>query len=175
MKKIRVRELYQQYIGAMSEWKLKLAIARLMRYGVPRQAWQDTMQELAIVIHGFKFDEGKAHAASERTILCRRLDNRLRMLARSNARRLAMMNRLEQFNQDGLDNPAPDDSITHSEIRQQVSRLTPLQQQICQGLMNGLSVPRIARLTGRHHTTIRRHVEHLRQAFIPWEGDAWSL
>ncbi|HOD84816.1 MAG TPA: hypothetical protein PKG77_25650, partial [Phycisphaerae bacterium] len=99
MKKNRVRELYQQYVGGMEEWQIKLAIARMMHFRVPQEAWQDTMQELAIVVHQFTFDPDKAHAASEETILCRLMDNRIRMLARSNARRLAMLERLGQMTQ----------------------------------------------------------------------------
>lgn len=74
MKNNRVRELYQQYVGGMEQWQIKLAIARMIQFRVPQVAWQDTMQELAIVIHKFTFDPGKAHAASEETILCRLLD-----------------------------------------------------------------------------------------------------
>src|SRR6056297_2476649 len=78
MKKNRVEDLYQQYDGGMESWQIKLAIARMMHFRVPQEAWQDTMQELAIVVHEFTFDVGKAHAASEETILCRLMDNRIR-------------------------------------------------------------------------------------------------
>lgn len=38
------------------------------------------MQELAIVVHQFQFDAEKAHAATEETILCRRMEKRIRVI-----------------------------------------------------------------------------------------------
>jgi DNA-binding NarL/FixJ family response regulator len=149
----------------MEEWKIKLAIARIMCFGVPKQAWQDIMQELAIVIHEFTFDAVKAHAASEETVLCRLIDNRIRMLARSNARRLAMLERLGEMSQSEEDDHMPEDDASDADVWELVASLTPLQQRICQGLMDGLSELQIAAATGRHYTTICRHVQRIREAF----------
>lgn len=174
MKKNRIEELYQQYVGGMEEWQLKLAIARVMRFGVPQEAWQDTMQELATVIHEFTFEAGKAHAAKEETILCRRLDNRIRMLARTNARRRGLVERLGRMSQREEDGHTPEDFASDSEVRQLVATFTPLRQRICFGLINGLSKLQIADATGRHYTTICRHVGHIRQAFADRGFDTWS-
>jgi DNA-directed RNA polymerase specialized sigma24 family protein len=174
MKKSRVRELYQQYVGGMEEWQIKLAIARMMHFRVPQKAWPDTMQELAIVVHEFTFDPDKAHAASEETILCRLMDNRIRMLARGNARRLALLERLGQMSQSEEDNHMPDDEADKADVRQLVAGLTPLQQRICFGLMNGMSELQIAAALGCHYTTVCRHVGHIRQAFADRGFDAWS-
>ena len=173
MKKNRIRELYQQYVGGMDEWRIKLAIARMRRFRVPQNSWEDTMQELAIVIHEFRFEPDKAHAASERTILCRALDNRIRMLARGNARRLAMLDRLGHMVQQVEDTRRPDDVAAESEVRQLVAGLTPQQQDICQALMNGESVYGIARRTGKHYETVCRHVRRIRQAFADRGLDQW--
>ena len=174
MKKNRVRELYQQYVGGMEEWQIKLAIARMMHFRVPQEAWQDTMQELAIVVHQFTFDADKAHAASEETILCRLMDNRIRMLARGNARRLAMLERLGLMAQNEEDTHTPDDVAAEGEVQQLMATLTPLQQRICRELMNGLSEFQIAATLGRHYTTICRHVRHIRHAFADRGFDTWS-
>jgi hypothetical protein len=174
MKKNRVRELYPQYVGGIEEWQIKLAIARMMRFRVPQEAWQDTMQELAIVVHEFAFDASKAHAASEQTILCRLLDNRIRMLARTNARRRALVERLGRMSQSEEDGHTPEGIASDGEVRQLIAAFTPLQQRICWGLMNGLSALQIATLTGRHYTTICRHVGHIRQAFADRGFDTWS-
>ena len=173
MKKSRVRELYEQYVGAMEDWQIRLALSRMMYYGVPQDAWDDTMQELAIVVHAFRFEAAKAHAASERTILCRRLDNRVRMLARGNARRLAMQDRLRQMTQNVEDTRTPEGVVGDGEVHALIRQLSPLQQEICRALMDGLSVYQVARLTGRHYTTIRRQVEHIRQAFADRGFDKW--
>jgi DNA-directed RNA polymerase specialized sigma24 family protein len=174
MKENRVRELYRQYLGGMEEWQIKLAIARMMHFRVPRGAWRDTMQELALVVHEFTFDPDKAHAASEETILCRLFDNRIRMLARTNARRQVLVERLGLMTWAEEDDRTPDDIASDDEVRQLVAALPPLQQQICRGLMEGLSELQIAARTGRHYTTICRHVGHIRQAFADRGFDTWS-
>lgn len=173
MKNSRIRELYQQYIGAMKEWQIKLAIARLMHFRVPQEAWEDSMQELAIVVHEFRFDPDKAHTASEETILCRAMDNRIRMLARGNGRRRAMLDRLGQMSQRIEDAHTPDVIAAEVEVRQLVAELTPLQQEICRGLMNGESFLQIAERTGRHYTTIQRHVRHIHKAFVDGGLKSW--
>ena len=173
MNKNRIRELYQQYVGGMEDWQIKLAIARMMSFRVPQDAWEDTMQELAIVILEFRFDPDKAHAASERTILCRALDNRIRMLARGNARRLAMLDRLGRMTQSVEDTHTPDDIAAEAEVRQLVAGLTPQQREICRALMNGESVYRLARRTGKHYETVCRHVRRIRQTFADRGIDSW--
>lgn len=175
MKKNRVRELYQQYVGAMEEWQIKLAIARMIHFRVPQEAWPDTMQELAIVVHEFTFDAEKAHAASEETILCRLLDNRIRMLARTNARRGMLVERLGKMSQKEEDDYTPDRIAFNREVQQFVSTLRPVQQQICNELMNGLRDFEIAAITGRHYTTIRRHVRHIRKALAKRGFNTWSV
>jgi len=167
--------LYQQYVGGMEEWQIRLAIARMMHFRVPQEAWQDTMQELAIVIHKFAFDADKAHAASKETILCRLIDNRIRALARANARRQALVERIGRMSQDEADRQMPDGTASHSEVCQLVAAMPPLQRQICQGLMDGLSKSQIAALTGRHYTTICRHIDRIRQAFADRGFDTWSV
>ena len=174
MNKNRVRELYEQYVSGMEKWQIKLAIARMMHFHVPQEAWQDTMQELAIVVHNFTFDANKAHAASEETILCRRFDNRIRMLARTNARRQALVERLGQMSQSEEDDHTPVGIASDGEVRQLIGTFTPLQQRICHGLMNGMSKLQIATLTGRHYTTICRHVDKIRQTFADRGFDTWS-
>jgi hypothetical protein len=174
MKTNRIEELYQQYVGGMEEWQIKLAIARIMHFRVPPRAWQDTMQELAIVVHQFTFDPDRAHAASEETVLCRLIDNRIRMLARSNARRLAMLERLGEMTLSEEDDHMPENDASDSDVWELVASLTPLQQRICFGLMNGLSELQLATALGRHYTTICRHVGHIRQAFADRGFDTWS-
>jgi DNA-binding NarL/FixJ family response regulator len=69
---------------------------------------------------------------------------------------------------------SPDDSAAEGELQQIVDLLTPLQQDICRGLMDGMSICQIAVLTGRHYTTIRRHACHIRQAFANRGYNLWS-
>lgn len=173
MKKNRVRELFQRYVGGMKDWQIRLALARLRHFHVPQDAWEDTMQELAIVIGGFHFDRNKARAASEETILCRLLDNRIRELARANARRLAMLERFRQMAQNIEEGHAPED-VSAAEVQQVIAQLTPLEQEICRALMSGRSIFEAARLSGRHYTTVRRHVDQIRQAFAKGGFEQWS-
>jgi len=173
MEKSRIRELYKQYVGAMEDWKIKLVIGRLRHFRVPPQAWGDIAQELAIVVHEFHFDPSKAHAASEKTILCRAMDNRIRMLARTNARRLACLDRLAEMAQPVEDTCLPEDASVKDELRQIIATLPPLQREICHGLMAGESLLQIAKRTGRAWTTINRHVRHISKAFAARGLDRW--
>lgn len=95
------------------------------------------------------------------------------MLARSNGRRAGALDRLSQLSQTQEDVHTPHDSAAESEVLQLMATLTPLQQKICQGLMNGLSTLEIATLTGRHYTTICRHIQHIRRAFTDRGFDKW--
>jgi len=165
VKQNRTRELYKQYVNALKSWQIRLAIGRLRHFRVPPDSWEDTMQELAIVVHEFRFDPAKSHGASEETILCRFFDRRIKMLARCNARRLAMLERLGQMSQQVEDTRLPEDAIVEEEVRSVVAQLPPLRQEICQALADGESVYLIARRTGMHYETIRRHVRHIRAAF----------
>jgi len=173
MTKSRVRELYEQYVGAMEDWQIKLAIARLRHFRVPPEAWDDMAQELAIVVFEFRFDPAKAHAASEKTILCRAMDNRIRMLARTNARRLACQDRLEQMAQQIEDTRLPEDDVVEEEVRQMVASLSPLQRDICKGLMKGENALQIAKRTGKAWTTINRHIQRIGEAFAERGLDRW--
>lgn len=173
VKNNRIRALYQRYRGTMEDWQIKLAIARMIYYRVPRHAWEDTMQDMAIVIRAFRFDLDKAHAASEETILCRLLDNHIRMRARGNARYRALLARIDRMAHQIEDSRTPDDNAADGEVRQLVSEFSPLRQQICQGLIDGLSIPEIATATDRHYTTIYRHVTAIRKTFADRGFDSW--
>lgn len=175
MKKSRIRELYEQYIGAMEEWQIKLAIARIQQFKLPPDAWDDVMQELAIVVHRFHFDPAKAGTASQETILCRAMDDRIRTLVRSHARRMAHQDRLCQMAHPTLDTYLPEDAAADNELGQIIAQLTPLQQEICQGLMKGKTVRQIAEQTHLAWTTIERHIGQIRAALLekginPWQA-----
>lgn len=95
------------------------------------------------------------------------------MLARGNARRLAMLDRLSQMTQQTEDTHRPDDIAAEAEVRQLVAELTPQQWEICLALMDGESIYQFACRTGRHYETICRHVRRIRQAFTNRGLDQW--
>ncbi len=123
------------------------------------------MQELAIVVFDFRFEPAKAGEACEETILCRALDNRIRMLARAHGRYQALQERLMQMPQTEEYEQTPGQGLEDAEVRRLVAGLTPLQREICRALMDGQSVYAIARRSGRHYSTVRRNVERIREAF----------
>ena len=165
VKKSRIRELYERYVDAMESWQIKLAIARIRDFRIPPDSWDDTMQELAIVVHEFQFDPAKANGASEETILCRFFDHRIKMLARSNARHLALRNRIGRMSQEVVDTCLPEDRLIQEEVLATVKLFPPFKRRICRALMKGQSAYQIAQSTGRHYETIRRHVAQIREAF----------
>ncbi len=159
----RIDELFERYAGSLQHWQIKLMLARLQRYHMPRSEWDDAMQDLAVVVLEFHFDPTKAHAASERTLLCRRLDQCIKMMARGNARRQACMSRLGDMSQAAGD--AGVDVVESDPLHKAVELLPPLQQQICCELMHGRSVTQIATSTGRDVKTVNRHIQQIRRTF----------
>jgi len=172
--KTYIEELYERYVGAFEEWKINLAFARLKRFGVPLERWDDALQELSIAIHRFRFDPVKAHAASEETILCRVLDRRIKMLARSADRRRKMMDRFGQLAHRTEDTHLPEEKAVAKEVRQLVARLSPRRQQICRLLMEGDGVAEVGDKLDLHHETIRRHVQFIRDLFVEKGLHPWS-
>lgn len=166
MKNNQIEELYKQYAGAMEEWQLKLAFARMKEYRLPIDAWEDTMQELAIVISQFQFDPAKAKAASEETILCRMIDNCIRMLARSNFRQKAFIGRLGKMRIDEQDDHRPEVAFADKQLDELVTSMGPLRREICQRLIAGENTSAIAQATGRAWTTIDHHIRQIKRALI---------
>lgn len=166
MQSSQIRELYEQYEGALEAWQIKLAIARLQRYRIPHSVWEDTMQDLAIEIHQFQFDPDKAHAASEETIVCRMMDNRIRMLAREHARRLACLHRLSQLRQQTEDDQRPEDELMRAEVVEVVAELPEELQATCRALMDGQSAYQIAQRTGMHYDVVQRQIRQIRNVFL---------
>ncbi len=173
MRSNRVRELYEEYIGALEEWQIKMVIARLEKNKMPYSAWDDAMQELAILIGGFRFDPDKAHQASEKTILCRLIDKHIRMMARSHARYQAMLDRLGKSKQPEVNDQTPDDAAAAAEVLEVVKDLTPEQQEICQGLMAGEGIGQIAKQVGKHFEVVNRQVNVIRKVLEERGFDQW--
>ena len=173
----KVRELYEHYSGGMEPWQIKLAIARLQHFNVPQRAWDDTMQELAIVVHQFQFDADKAHAATEETILCRRMDNCIRMLARSDRRWHKTHERLAELRHTEEDEQTPDEIVDKREVVAIVSevlaQLPRELQDICQRLIDGQSPRRISNETGRAWDTIERQMRNVREMLAERGIDSW--
>ena len=166
MRPISIRELYEHYEGLLEPRRIRLAIGRLRAFRVPMRCWDETMQELALVICNFRFDPDRAGDASEETILCRMLDNRIRELARSNGRRARNEQKLCEISHPTLDWVTPDDDAMDVELRELLTELTPEQQAVCRDLMAGRSIGQIAKARGRCWYTIERQVEAIRQFLI---------
>jgi len=161
-------------VGAFEDWKINLAFARLKRFGVPLERWDDALQELAIAIHRFRFDPARAHAASEETILCRVLDRRIKMLARSNARRRNLMERFGQLAHRTEDTHLPEEEVMAAEVRKAMAALSRRRQQVCRLLMEGDGLRTVAEKLGIHHETVRRHVRIIRETFAEKGLNPWS-
>lgn len=172
--KNQIEELYERYQGVFEPWKVNLAFARLKHFGVPLQAWDDALQELSIVIHRFRFDPARAHAASEETILCRILDRRIKMLARTNARRRNRLHRFSLLAHRTEDTRLPEQAAMATELREAMGTLSARRQTICRLMMGGEGIMEIAETLGLHHETVRRHVRFIRERFIEKGINPWS-
>lgn len=172
MKK-RIRELYDNYVNVLEPWQIRLAIARLKRFGIPLQAWDDVMQELAILIIDFHYDPEKAGGACERTAVCRRVDNRIRMLARAESRYRRRLNALADLRHEDEYEDPPERAMVNVEIRQLIQSFTPRQQEVCRRLIDGENVHQIATALGHSWDTIEREVLRIREALVDGGFDQW--
>jgi DNA-directed RNA polymerase specialized sigma24 family protein len=156
------RELYRHYVGVLAPWKVRLAIGRLRRFRLPPHVWADAMQDLALAILGFRFDTERAGTASERTILCRLIDNRIRRMVRAYGRYEALRERVAGAAEPAVDEHTPDEPVELRELQALVADLPEDERAVCRRLMEGQSICQIARETGRCWHTINRRVARIR-------------
>lgn len=164
-----IRELYENYERAMEPWQIRMALARLKKSRLSHDAWEDAMQELAVLLTSFRFDPQKARAASRETVVCRLIDKRISSIARRHARRIKWHKRLAELAKPMVDERTPDDEAMDAELRALLTQLSPEQQKICQGLMDGKTIAQVARGCRRDWDTIERQIDPIRR-FLKAKG-----
>jgi len=169
--KVRRDDSTNDYGNLVEAWKVRLITRRARRLGFRRQEWKDLQQEIILNVLDFRYDPAKSNGAKESTLLTAIVDNRLKAILRTSVRD---HNRIEQIRRDRGIGPSADenhpafaqaDDLTpmSADVRQAVQSLSPREQAICAALGHGESPAAIAKQLNCGRTTIRRHIENIRQ------------
>lgn len=159
----------ERYGGVVEFWSVRLALARIRRFGFPRHEWPDRLQELVLEIMAFKFDPAKANGASKTTAVCGLINKRLVSAWRATQRyerRIARLRPEECYS---------DQAGLRLDVRTALANLPPRERSVGEGICRGQSVSEIARALGCGRATVRRLRENIRQRFMALRLDAWVL
>ena len=157
-----------RYDGVVGPEVVKHAVKKMRQMGFPRDEWEDLLQELAIEVLAFRFQEGKSNGATRTTALCAMVNNRLISLWRSRQRYLRRLELLE-----------PDESCDAppmglaADVRDALAAMTPKERQVCRGLVEDVSISQMARLMRCHRATVRRLINGVRHAFRRLGLNGW--
>lgn len=159
--------MMNRYDGVMENEVVGYAIRRMKQLGFRPHEWEDLLQNLAIEILAFQFQPAKSNGARRTTVLCAIINNQLVSMLRSRAR---YQKRLELLTPQEL---CEDHVEVRADVRLTLAGLTPRQQRVCTGLLEGLSVCQIARDMNCGRTTVRRMVKQIRRHFERIGLDGW--
>lgn len=175
-----MRKQPNPYEGCVEPWKFDLALARIRAFRLPKDRWEDSLQQLAVAIVGFRYTPNRANGAKESTALCTLINNQLRFQRRAEQREQARLTR----HRDGLGlTPAnadrhplltyEDDVPLRLDVRLATANLPPRQQAVCEGLSRGDSVRQIADALGCSWHAVRRLIAGIRAHFKQIGLDGW--
>jgi DNA-binding NarL/FixJ family response regulator len=161
------RTVTKDYGGVVEPSAVRLALARIRRFGFPRHEWPDLLQKLALEISGFAFDPAKANGATELTAICCLVDRRLISALRAKRRYQKRIGKVR-----------PEDAYEEQpglrlDVREALAGLSPREQAVCEGLSRGDTISEIAKALECGRATIRRLIEKIRQRFTALGLDGW--
>jgi len=176
-------EMNNRYDGYVQQWKVNLAISRIKAFDFPPDQWPDLLQDLMQIVADFHFKPERANGLTESQILYGSINNRLRSVLRAKLRDQLRTQRYHKHL--GLDSEKPQTDHPHFttedhheiklEMQMAIATLPPREQQVCQKLMNGLSVHEIAKEMDLCWHTIEVSILKIREQFSKLELDAWIL
>lgn len=167
-------------------WKLDLIRERARRMRFQEADIDDAVQEIAIELLDFHYDPHASHTATEATVLTRLIDNRLRMRRRAESRYLKRLEKLHDAHRPAIRTtidepderrvPAYDENPgAVLDVRGAIASLDAPEREVCQLLGEGHSVSDIARQLGCSQTTVRNHIEKIRQRFTDLGVNLWIV
>lgn len=167
-------------------WKLDLVRQRARRMGFQSADIDDAVQEIYFELLDFKYDPARANTATEETVVTRLIDNRLRMMRRKETR---YQHRLEEIHQAArpavhttVDEPDERQEPAYEEcpsavldVRDALTALDAPEREVCQLLGEGNSISDAARILGCSQTTVRTHVDKIREQFSELGLHLWVI
>ncbi|MCA9028405.1 MAG: sigma-70 family RNA polymerase sigma factor [Planctomycetaceae bacterium] len=167
-------------------WKLELVRKRARRMGFQAADIDDAVQEIYFELLDFKYDPAGANAATEETVVTRLIDNRLRMMRRKETR---YQNRLEEIHHAArpaihttVDEPDERQEPAYEEcpsavldVRDALTSLDAPERVVCKLLGEGNTIRDVARILGCSQTTVRTHVDKIREQFSELGLHLWVI
>ncbi|MBN2130875.1 MAG: sigma-70 family RNA polymerase sigma factor [Sedimentisphaerales bacterium] len=148
---------------------VKLIVRRATQRKFPKADMDDIVQQILLALLDFRFDPAKSNGCQKSTLLIAVIDRRLDKIRRTEARyrsRQALVEIREGWETDTAEQ-------MKVEVREAVSRLSPLQQRICAALGRGDSSRRIASDLNSSWHAVERNIAHIRSRFRTLGLDHW--
>lgn len=160
---------------------LELIERRGKRLGFRGADLDDAVQEAAIAVMTFEFDEQRANGATLETALTAVIDRCLRALRRKQSRYARHLQRfLDAAHAEWTNVDAEPVEPHHQvptdlqlDVRRVLEGLSAGDRQLCEHLATGRSVHQIAELLGCDWHTARRQIDRLRETFVARGLDHW--
>ena len=176
-------EMFNRYDGYVPQWKVDLALSRIKAFNFPPDQWPDLLQDIMQVIADLHFQPELANGRNEAQLLYGLINNHLSSALRTQYREQLLMQRYHQHlglspEKSQADHPhftTEDHPEIQLDLQTAIATLSPHEQQICQKLMQGVSVHEIARETGIGWHSIETSIRKIRELFTELELDAWIL
>ena len=169
------------YVGMVQSEVPRLIVSRARRLRVGRDEIDDLQQQIVPLLAGFRFDPARANGATPATAMTGVIDRQIKAHLRSKHRYQQRVERLQAMSGD----PARESTIAPTQVAQPepvdlridlertMSRFSPRDREICQGLSHGLTVKAIAGQLGCGRDTIDRAVVRIRKVFEAAGLRAW--
>ncbi len=168
-----------RYDGVIETWKVKLVVSRIQAFRLPKDEWEDALQDVAVAILQFRFDQAKANGAKESTALCSLINNILRMTLRSKQRDRRRLDEYASRQSHAFDQetgePLAADSpaALRMDIAAAVKAMTPFERNICKRLSRGEPMTAIAQHLHCDRGRVRRTVAAIRRRMALAGIDGW--
>jgi RNA polymerase sigma factor (sigma-70 family) len=168
-----------KYDGVIETWKVKLAVSRIRAFRLPKDEWEDALQDIAIAILQFRFDPTKANGAKESTALCSLINNILRMTVRLKERDRRRLDKYASGQSHAFDQetgePIAEDSPAslRMDVAAAVKAMTSFERSVCTRLCRGDSMKAIAKQLRCDRGRIRRTVATIRRRMRQAGIDGW--
>ena len=163
-------ELKKQYAGVFDEWKIDLALRRIMAMGFVPSDWPDLMQELAIVMLGFRYDPAKANGATEETALYAVINKSLLHHLRTRCRESAKIRRYARELGVKADGTGEEpfcllDAPMQMDVAHVCAHLDEFDQKVCSAIAAGNAKAQIARKIDCDWHTVKKAVGRIMKHF----------
>lgn len=159
--------LSNRYEGVIEPEVVNHALGRMKRLGLPRHEWDDLLQDLAIEIMAFRFDEGRSNGARRTTAVCSLVNHVLISHLRREHRyrkRLEALTPCESYEEP---------TALECDVRDACTRLTDRQRGVCAALVDDLSDSATARVLRCDRSTVRRMRRQIEDEFRRLGLDGW--